>query len=41
MKLRPVAVPFAELVWNFSPNPRMAPPPLGKLIAGGEVEKDC
>ena len=34
-------VPVTGLAANFSPMPRMAPPPLGKLIAGAEVEKGC
>src|SRR5689334_3906357 len=32
-------VPVTGLAANFSPMPRMAPPPLGKTIAGAEVEK--
>ena len=29
-------VPVTGLAANFSPMPRMAPPPLGRIIAGGE-----
>jgi len=31
-------VPVTGLAANFSPMPRMAPPPLGKLICGGVKE---
>src|SRR5690242_16810318 len=32
-------VPVTGLAANFSPMPRMAPPPLGRTMAGAEVEK--
>src|SRR4051812_36618242 len=32
-------VPLTGLAANFSPMPRMAPPPLGKTIAGAEIGK--
>src|SRR4051794_12945375 len=30
-------VPVTGLAANFSPIPRMAPPPFGRLMAGGEI----
>ena len=32
-------VPVTGLAANFSPIPRIAPPPLGRFIAGGEIVK--
>jgi hypothetical protein len=34
-------VPVTGLAANFSPMPRMAPPPFGRLITGAAVEEDC
>jgi hypothetical protein len=35
-----VAEPVTGLVENFSPMPRVAPPPRGKLMAGGAIRKE-
>jgi hypothetical protein len=34
-------VPVTGLAANSSPIPLMAPPPLGREMAGGEAEPDC